>query len=56
MLSPYPDDAKLHHLWLPPGADTLGMKTLAQVFNENADKLNAVMFSYVDYAVVAERI
>lgn len=56
MLSPYPDDARLQPLWLPPGADTLGMATLAQVFNENMAKLNAVMFSDLDYAVVAERI
>jgi SAM-dependent methyltransferase len=56
MLSPYPGDAKLQPLWLPPEADTLGMANLAQVFNENVAKLNAVMFSYLDYAVVAERI
>ncbi len=56
MLSPYPEDAKLQPLWLPPEADTLGMANLAQVFNENVAKLNAVMFSYLDYAIVAERI
>jgi SAM-dependent methyltransferase len=56
MLSPYPEDAKLQPLWLPPEADTLGMANLAQVFNENAAKLNAVMFSYLDYAVVAQRL
>lgn len=56
MLSPYPDDARLQPLWLPPGADTLGMATLAQVFNENMAKLNAVMFSDLDYAIVAERL
>jgi len=28
------------------------MAALAQAFNENVDKANAVMFSYLDYAVV----
>jgi len=56
MLSPYPEDARLQPLWLPPGADTLGMATLAQVFNENMAKLNAVMFSDLDYAIIAEKM
>ena len=29
---------------------------LAQAFNENVDKANAVMFSYLDYAVVGQRM
>ena len=41
---------------LPPEALTLGMVTLAQTFNENVEKLNAVMFSYLDYAVVGRRL
>ncbi|HNV02785.1 MAG TPA: class I SAM-dependent methyltransferase [Vicinamibacterales bacterium] len=56
MLSPYPADARLQPLWLPPGADALAMTTMAQVFNENMAKLNAVMFSELDYAVIAERM
>ena len=56
MLSPYRDDAKLQHLLVPREAETLGIANLAQVFNENVDKLNAVMFSHVDYAVIAERM
>jgi hypothetical protein len=32
------------------------MANLAHAFNENVDKLNAVMFSFLDYAVVGERI
>ena len=55
-LSPYPIDAKLQHIELPPDSRTGGMAALAQAFNENVDKANAVMFSYLDYAVVGERI
>jgi SAM-dependent methyltransferase len=55
-LSPYPSDAKLQHIELPPDSRTGGMAALAQAFNENVDKANAVMFSYLDYAVVGERI
>ena len=56
LLSPYPIDARLQPVQLPPEALTAGMVSLAQTFNENVDKLNAVMYSYLDYAVVAERI
>ena len=55
-LSPYPRDAKLQHVQLPPDARAPGIVAFAQAFNENVDKANAVMFSYLDYAVVAERI
>jgi len=55
-LSPYPGDAKLQHVELPADARTASLSALAQAFNENVDKANAVMFSYLDYAVVAERI
>ena len=55
-LSPYPRDAKLQHIELPPDSRTGGMAALAQAFNENVDKANAVMFSYLDYAVVGQRI
>ena len=54
LLSPYPIDARLQPVQLPPEALTVGMVSLAQTFNENVDKLNAVMYSYLDYAVVAE--
>jgi O-antigen chain-terminating methyltransferase len=56
LLSPYPGDAKLQHAQLPPEASTLGMVNLALAFNENVDKVNAVMFSFLDYVVVGERI
>jgi len=56
LLSPYPADAKLQHARVPTEANTLGMVNLVQAFNENVDKVNEVMFSYLDYAVVGERI
>ena len=55
-LSPYPADAKLQHIELPPDSRSAGMVALAQAFNENVNKANAVMFSYLDYAIVAERM
>ena len=55
-LSPYPADAKLQHIELPPDSRTAAMAALAQAFNENVDKANAVMFSYLDYAVVGQRL
>ena len=55
-LSPYPSDAKLQRIELPSDSRTAGMAALAQAFNENVDKANAVMFSYLDYAVVGERM
>jgi SAM-dependent methyltransferase len=56
LLSPYPIDARLQPVQLPPEALTAGMVSLAQTFNENVDKLNAVMYSYLDYAVVGQRL
>jgi len=55
-LSPYPSDAKLQHVELPAGARTASLAALTQAFNENVDKANAVMFSYLDYAVVGQRL
>jgi SAM-dependent methyltransferase len=55
-LSPYPGDAKLQHCHVPSEANTPGMVSLVQTFNENVDKINALMFSYLDYAVVARRL
>ena len=56
MISPYPESDKLQHV---PGAaegGPLQAVSLASTFNENVNKLNALMFSYLDYAVVAERM
>jgi hypothetical protein len=54
--APYPDAAKLQHCQLPPGLDSLGVQSFAHVLNENVDKLNALMFGYLDYAIVARRL
>ncbi len=56
LLSPYPSDAKLQHARVPADAATLPMVNLMSAFNENVDKVNEVMFSFLDYAVVGERI
>jgi SAM-dependent methyltransferase len=56
MLSPYPEAAKLQHVSGAEGDGPLAMVSLASTFNENVNKLNAVMFSYLDYAIVAERM
>jgi SAM-dependent methyltransferase len=56
LLSPYPSDAKLQHARVPADAATLPMVNLMSAFNENVDKVNAVMFSFLDYVVVGERI
>lgn len=55
-LSPYPGDAKLQHCHVPPDTNTLGMVNLAHAFNENVDKLNSLMFGYLDYAVIGRRM
>jgi len=55
-LSPYPSDAKLQHVEVPADARTASLAAFAQAFNENVDKANAVMFSYLDYAVVGQRL
>jgi SAM-dependent methyltransferase len=56
LLSPYPGDAKLQHCAAPAEmASSLGMTGLVQSFNENVDKVNSLMFGYLDYAVVARK-
>jgi SAM-dependent methyltransferase len=56
LLSPYPSDAKLQHARVPADAASLPMVNLMSAFNENVDKVNEVMFSFLDYVVVGERI
>ena len=52
--SPIADKHKLQRLDLPTGADeTLSM--LADTFNQNVSKLNARLFTHLDYAVIAAR-
>lgn len=59
---PYPDSEKLGHIAVAEPssyAEVQGLQPLAQVastLNANADKLNRLLFTYLDYAVVAERL
>jgi 2-polyprenyl-3-methyl-5-hydroxy-6-metoxy-1,4-benzoquinol methylase len=52
--SPVPPHEQLQPVALPAGADA-ALRELTEVVNENARKLNARMFTHMDYAVVAER-
>ena len=56
MISPYPEASKLQHVSGATGDGPLQVVGLASTFNENVNKLNALMFSYLDYAVIAERM
>jgi SAM-dependent methyltransferase len=55
-LSPYPADASLQPIHLSKDVRSAGLASVAQTFNENIAKLNAAMFSYLDYAVIGERL
>ena len=49
--SPYPEHDKLQHVSVPPDRADDGVETL----NANVDKLNGLLFTYLDYAAVARR-
>ena len=57
--APYPEHAKLQHVAAPAGgngAATAGRLSAAiEVLNENADKLNTLLFTHMDYAAIGER-
>ena len=50
--APYPDESKLQPLGLPPQ----GGSGVEAVFNENVRKLNSLLFTYLDYAAIGERL
>jgi SAM-dependent methyltransferase len=50
--APYPESSKLQPVDVPPGSP---LAPAAAVFNENAAKLNALLFTYLDYAAIAKR-
>jgi SAM-dependent methyltransferase len=50
--APFPDGSKLQAL--PVAEGTTPSETTA-VFNTNVEKLNALLFTYLDYAIVAQR-
>jgi SAM-dependent methyltransferase len=53
--SPVPPQDRLQPVALPAGAD-LVLSELAEAFNGNVEKLNSRIFTYLDYAVVGEKV
>lgn len=51
--SPYPAAEKLQRVAAPDGD---GLGDLADTLNANVDRLNAMLFTHMDYAAVAERM
>ena len=57
--APYPEDGKLRHAEAPSaaaGAPDNGLAAALSVVNANADKLNQLLFTHLDYAAVGERL
>ena len=58
--APYPEPAKLQHVAAPTsgsGAKAAGRLSAAiDVLNENADKLNNLLFTHMDYAAIGKRV
>ena len=58
--APYPDHGKLQHVATPTsgnGPSAHGRLAGAiNVLNENADKLNSLLFTHMDYAAIGERV
>ncbi len=52
--SPVPPQDRLQPIAAPAGADA-ALADLAETFNANVEKLNARMFTHMDYAIVAEK-
>ena len=52
--SPVPPGDRLQPLTIPHGAEP-ALRDVAEAFNSNVEKLNARMFTYMDYAVVATK-
>ena len=52
--SPVPPQDRLQTIAVPPGADR-ALGDLVEAFNANADKLNARIFTNLDYAVIGTR-
>jgi SAM-dependent methyltransferase len=58
LMVPYPERAKLQPIVVPVHSDQMvvdPLVDLAETFNENVDKLNRLMFTYLDYAAVGVR-
>ncbi len=52
--SPVAEEDRLQRVAVPPGGD-LAVSDLAEAFNGNVEKLNSRIFTFMDYAVVAQR-
>jgi len=52
--SPVPQQDRLQPIALPSGSDAR-FADLTEAFNANVEKLNSRMFTYLDYAMVADR-
>jgi hypothetical protein len=46
--APYPDESKLQRV--------SGGGSVEAVFNDNVTKLNSLLFTYLDYAAIGERL
>ena len=54
--APYPDEDKLQTV-PSSGTGPLGGPTVMEIaFNDNFKKLNSLLFTYMDYAAVGERL
>ena len=57
--APFPEHAKLQHVAAPAGgngaAGTGSLSVALDVLNKNADKLNTLLFTHMDYAAIGER-
>jgi O-antigen chain-terminating methyltransferase len=54
--APYPDEEKLQTV-PSSGAGPYGGPTVMEIaFNDNFKKLNSLMFSYLDYAAIGEKL
>ena len=58
--APYPEHAKLQHVATPAGGNdsnaSARLSAAINVVNENADKLNSLLFTHMDYAAIGERV
>ena len=58
--APYPEHAKLQHVAAQGSGNGMaaaeGLSTAIDILNENADKLNSLMFTNMDYAAIGERV
>ena len=58
--APYPEHARLQHVAAPAGRNSAAaagrLSAAIDVLNENADKLNTLLFTHMDYAVIGERV